>query len=170
MAFRITLTLHGQPLTLEGDTPEEAAALARAMFAMPLPGPSEPYELMRGKRREKVSGVIFQGDAPKPAERSPRGYNGKLVLQALAAAGQAGLLQAHAQQWIKSNKNEDLAISSVRHALNQLQGNGFAMRTGDVWRISGNGVRELAKMENFDLLGMEFQEPPEEPEDEDIPF
>lgn len=133
MALKVT-TKDG--MVLEGDAAEVVAAL-RAMQAATPPPP-----------REYRDDRPFAGSAPQENPgRNPRGLNRRLALQALAAAGQEGSLQAHVQQWIVKHKTIDLAISSVRHALAQLQDDGFAMRTGDTWRISGNGVVELGRLE-----------------------
>lgn len=160
--------MDGHQVIVEADSPQQLAETVRAMLATQ-PKPKTMGELVAEVILGGKKGVSSSEDEDSKSARNPRGHNSKLVLQALAAAGQAGMLQAHVQQWIRLNKHEDLAISSVRHALNQLQGRGYAMRTGDLWRISGNGVRELGTLEDLDLIGMDFADPPEE-EDEDLPF
>ena len=139
MALKVT-TRDGT--VIEGDTADVVAAL-RAIQAPPAPAPRE-YRDDKPFIGAPMMGVSVPDEA---SSRNPRGLNRRLALQALVAAGQDGSLQAHVQQWILRHKNIDLAISSVRHALAQLLDDGLAMRTGDIWRVSGNGVSELGRLE-----------------------
>lgn len=142
MNLKATLKINGEDVTFEASNPLDLAALVRATLT-PAAAAPEP------KVYRDLPGT-FHGSDDSDTSRNPRGLNRKLVLQALASAAQAGMLQAHAQQWISLNKRHDLAISSVRHALNQAQDRGEAMRTGDLWRITGAGVVVLAALEDMD--------------------
>lgn len=141
MALKITVKHHGQDVILEGDAKDVVDA-ARSLLDAEKPKPRVSAAVapdMFGPRQEKV--------AAAPATRAPRGENKKFVLKALADLGQGGGLQAEVKKVVSRDKEEDVPVSSVRHALKQLQEVGHARRDGDVWRITSSGISALAKLE-----------------------
>jgi len=147
MAMKITLEIDGKPVTVEADFPAQAVAAAQALMKGGIFVPPQVAQASQRVGTPAPSPPAPEAGNDDEASRSPRGHNRKLALQALAYFGAKGAFQAHVQKWIRREKGEVIAVSSTRHALKQLYKLGQATRNGDTWFITGDGIRELAKLE-----------------------
>jgi hypothetical protein len=105
------------------------------------PPPPPPRAAPPARRPRRTSAKAATASVKAAAQRPRRGTNAQMIVEVLQAIAPRGARPAEIRQALQRDKGVDVAFTSIRHALGQLQAKNTVEAGNDrTWRYLGSGT------------------------------